>query len=304
MKKGFFRRRSLTPLVLLLPTVLVLTLFFFFPSTFNVALSFQDISLFQLKRGGTWIGAGNYIELLRDEEFFSAFWNTLLWLTVATVLIRLVLGVLLALLLNSRALTRWRLTGLARSLLLIPWVTPPVVAVAAWQWLLHPRFGALNQLLFEAGVINQGIPFLVQSSTVWLAIIAVIVWNEVPFVAITHLAGLQAIPKELYEAARVDGATGLAVFSKVTLPLLRPVTTTVTLLITIWTFNNFLFVWLTTRGGPGNYTQVLATHMYTEAFVNYRLGYGATIGVAMTAVMAVFALIYFRTAFKRGVEGA
>ena len=208
----------------------------------------------------------------------------------------------LALLLNASVFRRLGLTGLTRSLLLIPWVTPPVVAAAVWQWLLHPRYGAINQVLMDAGVINNGIPFLVRTSTVWWAIVAVLVWRELPFVVISVLAGLQSIPGELYEAARIDGASDWGCIWHITLKLLRPVLAVVTLLITIWTFNNFLYVWLTTRGGPGQATQVLATQMYTEAFINYRLGYGAAVGVLMSVIMLVFAVAYFNTAFKRSME--
>ena len=206
-----------------------------------------------------------------------------------------------ALLLNAPVLRRWRLMGLARSLTLIPWVTPPVVAVAAWKWLLHPRYGAINQILFDLRIIDNGIPFLVKASTVWGAIIAIIVWRELPFVIISLLAGLQSIPSDLYEAATVDGASPLQVFRHITLPLLKPVIVIITMLTTIWTYNNFVYVWLTTQGGPGNYTQVLATQMYTEAFTNYRLGYGASVGVLMSLIMLIFAIVYFLTIFKQSV---
>jgi multiple sugar transport system permease protein len=127
------------------------------------------------------------------------------------------------------------------------------------------------------------------------------VWRELPFVVISLLAGLQSIPGELYEAARIDGASEWGLIWHITLKLLRPVLAVVTLLITIWTFNNFLYVWLTTRGGPGQATQVLATQMYTEAFINYKLGYGAAVGVLMSVLMLVFAVAYFNTAFKRSM---
>jgi multiple sugar transport system permease protein len=292
----------LRPYLLIAPAVLVLSAFFLFPGFFNVGLSFLRISLFELRQGGTYIGLGNYVELLQDERFYLSLGNTLFWLTAMTVIVRLVLGFGLALLVNSPILRRLRLAGVARGLLLIPWVTPPVVAVAAWQWLLHPRFGAVNQVMVDLGILNQGVPFLVQTSTVWIAIGIIIVWREVPFVSISILAGLQGIPTELYESVRVEGASSIQTFRYLTLPLLRPVIAITTMLTTIWTFNNFLYVWLTTRGGPGNFTQVLATEMYTQAFTNYRLGYGAAIGVMMTVIMILFAIVYFRTFSQKDLE--
>ncbi|HUX12739.1 MAG TPA: sugar ABC transporter permease [Spirochaetia bacterium] len=286
----------------IVPSLAVLLLFFFSPAAYNIWLSFQKISLFQLKRGGTFVGVDNFVSLFGSPEFWLSLWNTVFWLTLVTVALRMVLGLVLALLVDARGLKRWRLSGLARSMLLIPWVTPPVVAVAAWQWLLHPRFGAVNQILSGLHLTEQGIPFLVQTSTVWPAIVLILVWREVPFVAISVLAGLQSVPEELYESARVEGANSVQTLLRITLPLLRPVLTVVTLLITIWTFNNFLYVWLSTRGGPGNFTQVLATLMYTESFVKYELGYGAAVGVTMTLIMLVFSAVYLRSVFRQNME--
>lgn len=289
------------PYLLLLPALLILALFFLWPAVYNFLLSLQRISLFDLAKGGKWVGLANFAELARDPMTKLTLKNTVLWLTIATVGLRLILGLGLALLLNAAVLRRWRLSGLARSLVLIPWVTPPVVAVAAWKWLLHPRYGAINQILLGIGLINDGIPFLVKISTVWWAIVIIVVWRELPFVVITLLAGLQSIPLELYDAARVDGASEIRLFWHVTLPLLEPVLVVITLLMTIWTYNNFVYVWLTTAGGPGNYTQVLATQMYSEAFTNYRMGYGASVGVLMSVIMLLFSIVYFFTVFKKSV---
>jgi multiple sugar transport system permease protein len=300
--RGHRLRKLAEPYLLLFPALAVLALFFFGPALFNILLSFQSISLFELGRGGRWVGFANFVALVRDPLTGLALSNTALWLTLVTVSLRIGFGVLLALLLNSVVIRRWRLSGLARSLVLIPWVTPPVVAVAAWQWLLQARYGAINQILVEVGLLQDGIPFLARASTVWWAITAIIVWRELPFVVIALLAGLQSIPGEIYEAARIDGASERRILCRITLPLLRPVLAVVTLLITIWTFNNFLYVWLATRGGPGVKTQVLATQMYLEAFVNYRLGYGASVGVLMGVIMLIFAVVYFNTAFKRSLQ--
>jgi multiple sugar transport system permease protein len=293
------QRHNLDPLLLVLPAVAFLAAFFFSPALYNIWLSFQDLSLFQLTKAATFVGLRNFVELSGDSRFWLALWNTFFWLTAVTVAIRLALGLVLALLVNNPLLHRLRLAWLARSMLLVPWVTPPVVAVAAWQWLLHPRYGAVNQLLVSTGIAPDGVPFLVQTSTVWIAIVMIVVWREVPFVAVSYLAGLQGIPEELYESARVEGADRLQILLYITFPLLRPVTTVVTMLITIWTFNNFLYVWLATRGGPGNFTQVLATEMYTQAFTNFRLGYGAAWGMVMTLLMLAFSAVYFRRFFGR-----
>ncbi len=298
-RRSFHRRRKqLEPYTLLLPALGILALFFFSPAVVNIVLSFFSVSLFELGRGGQWVGLSNFSRLLQDPLTWLALKNTVFWLTLATVGFRLFFGLVLALLLNSSVFKRWHISGLARSLVLIPWVTPPVVAVAAWQWLLQARYGVINQIGIELGILNDGIPFLVRSSTVWWAIVTIIVWRELPFVVIALLAGLQSMPEEIYEAARIDGATEWRLLRHITLPLLRPVLAVVTLLTTIWSFNNFLYVWLTTRGGPGKSTQVLATQMYMEAFVNYKLGYGASVGVLMSIIMLLFSIVYVNVTFK------
>jgi multiple sugar transport system permease protein len=295
-------RRRLEPYLLVGPAVVVLTLFFVWPVIYNLLLSFQSVSIFELGRGGRFVGLQNYADLLRDRLTLLSVQNTVFWLTLVTVASRLILGVGLALLLNATVLRRWRLSGLARTLLLIPWITPPVVAVAAWRWLLDGRYGAINQLLVQLGLIREGIPFLAQTSTVWPAIDVMIVWRDLPFVVVSVLAGLQSIQRELYEAARVDGASESRLLIHITLPQLRPVLTVVALLTTIWTFNNFVYVWLATGGGPGDFTQVLATRVFITAFTDYRLGAAAAIGVFMSLIMLVFAIVYFALVFRQPAE--
>jgi multiple sugar transport system permease protein len=287
------------PYALLAAPLILMALFFFYPILYNFLLSFQSLSLFELRRGGDWVGLQNFSRVLTDPLTALSLKNTVVYLTASTVVLRLIIGLGLALLINATVLRRWKLSGLARSLLILPWVTPPVVAVAAWKWLLEPRYGAANQILIQLGIVDEGIPFFFDTSTVWGSIIAIVVWHGLPLVTVSILAGLQSIPQELYEAARVDGATRLHTFRYITLPLLAPVLAILGLLTTIWTYNNFVFVWVATGGGPGDYTQILATQLYTEAFINYRFGVGASIGVLMSLIMAVFAILYFQFVFKK-----
>ncbi|WP_082560953.1 carbohydrate ABC transporter permease [Devosia sp. Root685] len=290
--------KKLEPYLLVLPAMLILAFFFAGPAIYNIALAFQELSLFDLGREGRWVGFDNFAEVLTDPSTGQSLINTTVWLTVVTVVLRLVLGLGLALLLNATVFSRWKLGWLVRSLILVPWVTPPVVAVAAWKWLLDARYGVVNQFLVGIGAIEQGIPFLARTSTVWGAIETMLIWRELPFVVITILAALQSIPSELREAARIDGANEFQIQTRIVLPLLKPVLAVITLLTTIWTFNNFVYVWLATRGGPGDYTQVLATQMYTTSFVDYRMGAGAAVGVVMSLIMFAFALIYFFVIFR------
>jgi multiple sugar transport system permease protein len=295
------RRRRRLIVGLIAPAVVVLTFFFVVPSIYNLRLGFLDLDLAGLAQGGRFVGLANYAALVQDTHARLALKNTALWLTLVTVVARLIIGMVIALLLNSAALRRWHLLGFARALVLIPWATPPVVAIATWKWMLDQQYGIVNHLLVAAGLTASPIAFFAMTSTVWLAVDAIIVWREVPFVVLSFLAGLQSISHEYYDAARVDGAGDLAAFHYITLPLLTPIIAVVGLVTTIWTFNNFVYVWLSTRGGPGYFTTVLGTQVYLEAFTNYRLGYSAALGMAMTGILVLFGIVYFRAVFRRTV---
>jgi multiple sugar transport system permease protein len=286
----------------MMPAIVVIGLLFLFPAVYNTVLAFQELTPYEAPGDAEWVGWDNFVALFTNPATGNAAFNTAFWLTAVTVIVRLVFGLGLAVLLQSAVLERWRLRGLARTIVLVPWMVPPVVAVAAWKWILDGNTGVLNQVLVSLGILQDGVPFLAQTSTVWFAVDAIIVWRELPFVVIVLMAGLQSIPKEQYEAAELDSANRWQSFLHVTLPNLRPVITVVVLMTVIATFNNFVYVWLATGGGPGTYTQVLATQLYSTAFIGNSLGGGAAIGIVMTAVMAVFALFYLRASNTTGKE--
>ncbi|WP_193636137.1 carbohydrate ABC transporter permease [Brachybacterium subflavum] len=294
------RLRSAQPYLLSAPALLVIGLLFLIPSVYNVVLAFQHLTPYQSPGEAEAAGLENFTDLWSSGDLPHAALNTVLWLTAATVVLRLGIGLGLALALESPILRRWRLRGVSRTIILIPWMVPQVVAIAAWRWILDGSTGVLNQALTGLGLIDQGVPFLAQTSTVWWSIIAIIVWRELPFVVMVLVAGLQSIPAEQYEAAAVDGAGRWASWRSVTVPHLRPVLTVVVLVTVIQTFNNFVYVWLTTGGGPGNATAVLATELYSAAFFDNDLGAGAAIGLLMTAIMAIFAVVYLRVTSTKG----
>jgi multiple sugar transport system permease protein len=210
------------------------------------------------------------------------------------VAVRIVLGLALAFLLNSRALKRWRLSTAARLLLIVPWATPPVVAIVVWRWILDPRVGAANQSLMALGLIDHPIPFLADANWVWPSIILIITWNTLPLVTLTFLASLQSLPDELVEAAEIDGASRWQVLRFIYLPHLKPAIVVMAMMSTFWTFNNFIYVWLTTGAGPGTYTNVMATEIYIKGFIDGRLGYSAATGIVMATIMTIFGLAYLR----------
>ena len=284
---------------MLLPAFFFLVMFYLYPTLFNLQNSFTDLSLFGLKRGGEWIGVANYVELVTSSDFRRVLWNTVVWLTIVGVTVRIVLGLALALLLDSKVLVKYRLKTVSRLVLLVPWATPPIVAIVAWRWLLNPQLGDVNKFLMTLGVIGQPIAFLSDAAWVWPALITIITWNTLPLVTLTFLAALQSLPAELLEAAEVDGATRWQRLRYVIIPHLMPAIIVMTLLSTFWTFNNFVYVWLTTAAGPGLYTNVMATEVYIKAFVDGRLGYSSAVGIVMAAIMVTFGMLYLRIIAER-----
>lgn len=287
------------PYVLLAPAMLVMAVLFLFPAIYNLVLAFQRLTPYDAPGDAVWVGLQNFRAVFTNPQTGRSALNTVFWLTAVTVAIRLAAGMAVALLLQSPVLERWRLRGVCRALVLVPWMIPPVVAVASWKWLLDANSGVLNQVLVQTGVVDNGIPFLAQPSTVWWSVVTILVWRELPFVVIVVMAGLQGIPKEQYEAASLDAANRWQSLRYITVPNLRPVLTVIVLITVIQTFNNFVYVWLSTGGGPGTYTQVLATQLYSAAFVSNSLGEGAAIGLLMSAVMGVFALVYLRVTSRQ-----
>jgi multiple sugar transport system permease protein len=284
---------------MLLPAFFFLVCFYVYPTVFNIENSFTDLSLFGLKRGGEWVGLANYFELVTSRDFQRVLWNTVVWLTIVGVAVRILLGLGLAFLLTSRTVRKYRLQTISRVLLLVPWATPPIVAILIWRWMLDTRVGVVNAALTSLGIVDQPIAFLATAGWVWPAIIAIITWNTLPLVTLTFIASLQSLPTELIEAADVDGASRVQVMRFVYLPHLMPAIVVMVLMSTFWTFNNFVYVWLTTGAGPGLYTNVMATEIYIKAFIDGRFGYSSAVGVVMATLMVGFGLVYLRLIAQR-----
>ena len=289
---------------MLVPTFFFLVCFYIYPMLYNVSNSLTDLSLFGLRKGGTWIGLENYVELVTSPDFRRVLFNTVVWLTVIGVTVRILLGLALAFLLTSRTVRKYRLATVSRVLLLVPWATPPIVAILVWRWMLDPRVGAINGALLGLGIVDQPIAFLATAGWVWPALITIITWNTLPLVTLTFMASLQSLPEELIEAAEVDGASRLQVLRYVYLPHLKPAIIVMVLMSTFWTFNNFVYVWLTTGAGPGLYTNVMATEIYIKGFIDGRLGYSSAVGVVMAAVMTAFGILYLRVIAQRELKEA
>jgi ABC-type sugar transport system permease subunit len=236
------------------------------------------------------VGFENYVRLAGDGFFRRAVWNSLIF-TFGSVVFKLILGMAMALVLTSNIRFRSLFTGL----LLVPWVAPTVVSALNFLWIYDGSLGVLNYLLVRVfRVLPQGVGWLSEAGTAMASVIFVNIWRGFPFFGISFLAGMKAVPGELYEAASVDGANAVQRFFNVTLPSLRNILIIVVLLSTIWTFNDFGIVYILTKGGPGGATMVLPVFTYEMAFGAQRLGDAIAVALYMLPPLALVIIVLAR----------
>ncbi len=274
------------------PALLLLGVLMVYPLFQVIRMSFFEINL----RQETWLGLGNYIELLRSSLFWQVLWQTVLF-TVGSVVFHLIIGMGLALLLHAKINVQIR--SIFRGLLIIPWLFAPTVAGMIWVLMLAP-FGVLNGLLTTLGLLdpNSTINWLGSPQTSLLSVTAMNIWRAFPFFMVMLLAGLQAIPEDVYEAADIDGTTPLQKFWFITIPALRGIIFTIILLDSIWTFRAFDPVYVMTGGGPVNSSQVLPTIIYFDAFQKLKFGYASAEAVVMFLILFAFSVVYVRRAVR------
>ncbi len=277
------------------PTVLLVTSLILYPALYNLWLSTQRRDLFAAS--GTFVGLQNFAYLLSHREFWNSLKNGVVF-AGSSVVLQTGLGVGLALLLNRRFFGR----NLVRGALLFPYIVPSVVAILIFRWMLNDLYGIVNAWLIALGAVSAPVAWLGTPALAMLSLIAINTWMFFPFVMICVLARLQSIPPELYEAARVDGAGPIGQFWRVTLPQIRGTLAIVILVRTLWMFNKFDTVWLTTQGGPFGTTQTLPVLAYIRAFQLYELGRGAAVGILLCLMLIVVFAIYHHWLLQSGEE--
>ena len=287
-------RTDILPYVLLSPAVVATLLVVFVPIVQAASYSLMSFILWKPRARG-FVFLANYRAMLSDPVFWISLKNSLVWI-VGVVILQLLLGLGTALLLNREF--AWR--GLARALILIPWVTPSVLTALMWRWMYDGNAGVINDLLVRVGILKEYFPFLANGKTALGAIMVALMWQGFPFFAIMILAGLQAIPLELYEAAEVDGAGPGRKFFRVTLPLLVPVLFTAILLRIIWVANSLDIIFIMTEGGPGYSTYTLPLYSYLKAYRGMDFGYGSTLAVTITILLAAVVAFYVARTLKSG----
>ncbi|MEZ4612750.1 MAG: sugar ABC transporter permease [Caldilineaceae bacterium] len=267
---------------LVAPVVVCLLVLVVYPFLFAIWISFTDRMVGQ---PGKFVGFENYLYLMRQPSFQATIRNTIV-LVVSVQTLKLVLGMGIALLLNQpiRGRQIWR------GLILLPWAMPAFVAFITWKLLLAPQGGAINHILISLGLVETHVDFLSTKALAMPSVIAASFWRGFPFWVIAFLAALQNVPKELYEAAAMDGAGAWARFRNVTMPSIRHVVLVVILLSTIWTTNSFEAVWLMTQGGPSDATMTFPVLAYF-GLQSLRIGEAAAVSVSLLPVFGILIFI-------------
>lgn len=269
----------------LLPSAIILVALSLIPAimVFNISLRAVETG----EDSGPFVGLENFWWALSEPAFFNALVNSLIW-TFGSVFLELIIGVGLALLLDQS----FRLRGLARAAILAPYLVPTVVAVLTWRFMFHDLVGVFNYILLSIGLVNEPVLWLNEPVAAMAAVILVGVWKFFPFVVIAILGILQAIPREQFEAARIDGASAWRRFRVITLPQIMPVLLLSAVLRMIWTFHKFDIIYLLTGGGPLDATTTLPVMVYLQGFHDMDLGRAAAVAVITMLILSSFLVVY------------
>jgi multiple sugar transport system permease protein len=269
--------------LLVAPAVIFIAIIVAWPLAETVRLSFLEADL----GGEEWVGLANYTDLAESRRFHDTVVRTFYWMFLSVGL-KLILGLIGATLLNAAIPGR----ALFRVLVMPPWVIPIAIGCFGWLWLYNGHFGLISGMLQRVGIIDGPFEFLAYKSSAFYSAIVTDVWIGTPMVTLFFLAAMQGVPRDLYEAAWVDGAGRWYRFRRITIPQIMPVIVSMALLSAIWTFNSFEIIWILTQGGPRGATTTLIVDTYKTAIGNYKFGEGAARAVIIVILLAIFSLIY------------
>ncbi len=269
------RKQGRIAALFLLPYMIIFIIFRLGPSIAGLFIGFMDWNLAGIPE---FAGLDNFKRLFTDEYFMIALWNTFKFFLL-TLPPLIILSLLLAILLNQKM----RFKSVGRVVSIIPYVLIPAVVGIMWSWMYDNNFGILNYYLKKLG--SQGVPWLTDENIAIISISIVVIWTYLGYNMVLFLAGLQGIPRDLYEAAEMDGATRIQIFFRITCPMLKPVASMVITLTLVNTVQLFDQIYTMTAGGPGTSTLTMVQYLYTTAFQNYDLGYGSAIEVAILVIL-------------------
>ena len=282
-------RDGLFGILTLMPAALIVGICLLIPVVRTVGYSFLD---YKLSRSASrakpaFVGIKNYMKTIESGELWNSLVITVVFVFWVTLILFL-MGMALSLLLSGVR----RGGKVLRGIVLLPWITPTIISALLWTWIFQPQYGALNFILKSAGILSENAAWLADPDLALPSIMTAAIWKQLPFMFLMLLAGLQGIPKELHEAAIIDGATPLQDFFAVTLPSLRNVIRTTILMTIIANFKQFPLFQIMTNGGPMNRTTNLAILSYRHAFGNLDFGSGAAVATVWLAILVVFSLVY------------
>jgi len=278
------RRQTRLAWLLLVPSLAVVALVALYPLGKTVFQSFTDQEFLALEPT-KWVGFDNYTQLFHDSLFRHSIWTTIKFSAI-TVAFEFALGLAIALVVNSNFKGR----GMMRAVMLVPWAIPTVVAAQMWKWMLDDTFGVINDLGVRLHVLSHSHAWIADPSTSLAAVCAVDIWKTTPFVALLLLAGLQVIPQDIYEAARVDGANVLQQFWKITFPLLKPAILVTLIFRTLDALRVFDVFYVFFGNRPD--TQTMAIYAQSTIVGDGHVGYGAAVSVVIFLIIAIFVVIY------------
>lgn len=281
----------LEPVFYLLPILILLCTFVLFPILRSVWLSMNEVSL--LGGMGDFVGGDNFARIFNHPRFWHYVRVSLAW-TFGAVFFQFTFGMIGALLLNNR----FPLRGIVRGLVMIPWATPSVLVALIWMWLLDPNHGLLNRIVMGIGLTDRPVQWLSSPDTALPSLIMVDVWQGIPFFAVMLLAALQSVPREIVEAARVDGCGAVSVFRNVVIPHIMPTVLVTLLLRVIWTANYVDLAFILTGGGPAEATTTIPLQSYLTAYKAGNFGVGSAYAMVQAAFLMIFVVIYVRLSRK------
>ena len=279
-----------------MPAFLAIISVVVFPFIYNILISLSNYSL---RTFNDWqiIGFYHYLKVFGDSQFYYVLVKTIIW-TVVNITFHVSLGVFLAVIINRTLPAK----PILRTLLIIPWAIPQYIAALSWRGMFNQEYGAINIALTKFFSI-PAVEWLSQPFEAFIACILTNIWLGFPFMMVIALGGLQSIPGDLYEAAKVDGANRWQQFKHITIPMLKPVMIPAIVLGTVWTFNNINVMWLVSNGGePSNQTHILVSYVYKAAFNLYRYGYAASLSMIIFFILLCSTLFFLkRTKATEGV---
>lgn len=273
---------------MLLPALAFVLTFTYYPMLKGIVMAFQDYNLFNINNI-RWVGLKNFRELFAltpGNNFYSTLWNTVQWVVIS-LFFQFSIGFALAMMLKNK----FRGSGIYQGIIFFPWAVSGFMIGIMWRWMFNGTSGVINDVLIKLGILSQPFGFLAEESTALYSVIVANVWYGIPFFTIMITAALQGVPGELYEAAAVDGASGLKQFFNITLPSIRPVLILTLLLRVIWIFNFPELIYSMTNGGPGGSSHILTSYMM-ETIKSLNYGKGSAIGVVVILILSIYTIFY------------